>query len=929
MGKLEELKTQILGEASENPEKFFPVSKLRERGFQRGKCKNCGKYFWSKDKNREVCGEAECSSGYTFIGNSPAERELSYTSVWTEFRDFMEKRGYTPVNRYPVLARWRDDTEFVRASIYDFQPYVVSGEVDPPANPLVIAQPSLRFNDIENVGITGAHYVLHDHIGQHTFQEPGNYDQEKYFEDMLDWIVEGLKIPEEEVVLHEDAWGGGGNLGVSIEFFVGGLELLNQVYMSYEIDDSERGYSELDIKVLDMGMGHERIAWIVQGTETSYQASMPQVIEKLVERTGTEKDRSLWRKFTTHSGELNVDEVEDVKTAWREVAEKIGVTEEELREEIKPTAALYSIADHTRALLFAFVDGALPSNTGEKHSLRVVARRAFDFIDRYKWDISLEEVMEWHAEELKEMFPELKENLDQAKKIIRHEREKYEETKEKAREIIKGLKGKKVDESKLLELYETHGISPELLRRFDVDFEMPKNFYSRVSGEGGEEVEDEEDVELDLSGLPETEKLYLQDEKKVEFEARVLKILEEEGKKYVALDRTCFYPSQGGQISDLGTINGSEVLEAVNEGGTVLHIMKDVDFKEGETVQGEIDSNRRKQLMQHHTATHVINGATTEVLGDHISQAGAKKTEEKARLDITHYKNLDREEIDKIERAARDWVEEGLEVKKTVMEKSEAEKKYGFKIYQGGVPPGNELRIVNIGGGRDVEACGGTHLDNTSEVDDIALVRSTKVQDGVVRLEFKAGEAAREYRDFRDRIKGRLGEWIDTESYTLEKIGGFFDVPIEELESVVERFSQEWEGRKERLEELGGFLGEEIKKYEVRPRDPEKLFEEWKNMRKEIKNLEREVCEDFVDEALGSQKRFVRKEIPVENAGALIRAVKRIAENSDEKAVLLRGGNAVVAGKGSNSERDLVEEVKKEAKVVKEEDGLVKGFDLK
>ncbi|MFP4117033.1 MAG: alanine--tRNA ligase [Candidatus Aenigmatarchaeota archaeon] len=929
MGEIEELKAQILEEASESPRKFFPVERMKERGFRRRKCSSCGKYFWSVDEQRKVCGEADCSGGYTFIDDSPTDKVLDQTTAWTEFRDFMEERGYTGIGRYPVLARWRDDTDFVRASIYDFQPYVVSGEVDPPANPLVVPQFCLRFNDIDNVGITGSHYTGFIMTGQHAFVPEEEYDQEVYFEHMLDWLVEGLGIDVEKIVLHEDAWAGGGNLGGCMEFFVDGMELLNQVYMTYEIDSSDKGYSGIDTMVLDMGMGHERVAWISNGSKTSYEANMPEVVDKLYRKTDVEADEEIRKKFLPYSGLLNADEVEDIDAKWGKIAEKIDIDKVKLKEEIQTSADIYSIADHTRALLVAFVDGALPSNTGEKHSLRVIARRALDIVDRHNWNIDLKEVMEWHAEEMEKLFPELKENIDQARRIMKHEERKYREARAKAEKIIEGLEGEVVDGEKLIDLYDTYGISPELLERFGVQVEKPKDFYSKISERHETEEEEKEEEAFDIGGIEKTEELYLKDEKKIKFTAKVLEILTHKGEKYVVLDRTCFYPTQGGQMNDLGSINGYEVLDTINKEGIILHKMDDFDFNEGETVKGKIDWKRRKQLMQHHTATHIINGAAAQVLGNHVSQAGAKKTEEKARLDITHYENLTKEELEEIEETARKWIENDYEVNKEVMKKSEAEKLYGFKIYQGGVPPGNELRIVNIGDGLDVEACGGTHVDSTSEVEEIVLVNSTKVQDGVIRLEFKSGEAARKYRSEREGTKERLSELIEMDGYTLEEVAEIFDVSVDETVDVVQRFVEEWKNRKERIEELKDFLGKEGPVYRERPKDPQELFEEWKKEEKDIDGLEEKITERVKEEITSSEEIFIREEIPVENIGNLIQTVREITKRNKDKAVVLRGLNAVIASKGSNSNYDLVREVEKEAEVVKKEGSLVKGFNLK
>ncbi|MFP4045860.1 MAG: alanine--tRNA ligase [Candidatus Aenigmatarchaeota archaeon] len=927
MDRLDKLKERIRKEASEKPEKFFPVQAIKNYGFNRDKCKKCGKYFWSLDE-RNVCGDTECVGGYSFINDSPTDKKFDYVSAWKEFSRFMEERGYEPINRYPVAARWRDDTEFVRASIYDFQPYVVSGEVDPPANPLVVPQFCLRFNDIDNVGITGSHYTGFVMVGQHAFTSPKDYKQDRYFRDMMDWLIEGMNIPKEKIVLHEDSWGGGGNLGACMEFFVDGLELFNQVYITQKIDDSERGYSELETKVLDMGLGHERIVWITHGSETSYEANMPHVIERLRERTGVVPKKEVWKEFLPYSGLLNYDEVEDVDEVWKQIAERIDVDERKLKKEIEPSAALYSVADHTRSLLVAFVDGMLPSNTGEKHSLRVIARRALDFIDRYDWDLSLAEVMDWHAEELEGIFPELKESLDDAKRIIRHEEKKYRETRKKAERIVDKLNSEDLDEERMLELYDTHGISPELLKRMGLDVEQPQDFYAKVSErhEAEKEEESQEDG-FELKDLPDTKRLYWEDEKKTEFEAEVLEIIESKGKKYVVLDQTCFYPTQGGQMNDKGMIDGSEVFDTIKQGGIILHLVEEVSFRKGEKVRGEIDWKRRKQLMQHHSATHLINGAARKVLGDHVWQAGAKKTTKKGRLDITHFKQLSKEEIEEIEKKANEMIEQGLDVEKNIMKKSEAEREHGFRIYQGGVPPGNELRIIKIG--NDVEACGGTHVDNTLEIESLVLTNTTKVQDGVIRLEFKSGRAAEQYRKMREETEGELEKWIDTQDYTLEEIAGIFDVDLEELTKVVKRFVQEWEEKKKKIDSLQEYLGFSQREFASRPADPKKLFKQWKKENKEIERLEEKIGKEIEERVLEQNKEFTREEVPIENVGTLISAAKKITNKEENKAVLLRGENAVIAARGKKSDWDLRSEVEKEAKVVKGNESLFKGFNLK
>ncbi len=933
MPSLEDLKQRIEDIAADNPEQFFAVEKIKEHGFERGECSNCGKHFWAQDPNRQVCGEPACADGYTFINDPPTEKTFDFTSAWTEFAAFMSKRGYEPISRYPVAARWRDDTEFVRASIYDFQPYVVSGEVDPPANPLVVPQFCARFNDIDNVGITGRHYTGFIMTGQHAFTAPDTYEQDRYFEDMLAWIRDGMGIPSKKIILHEDSWGGGGNLGACMEFFVDGLELFNQVYMLYEVDPgTEDGYSELaSTKVLDMGMGHERIVWITHGSETSYEANMETVIEKLYEETGVEPDQDIWRKFLPHSGLLNMDEVEDIEATWQEIADEIGIEKERLKDEIEPAAALYSIADHTRTLLIAFVDGMLPSNTGEKHSLRVIARRALDFIDRYGWDIDLAEVMAWHSEEMSEVYPELEENLEQAQRIIRTEQEKYLAMREEADRIVQGLEEDDIDTDRMIELYDSHGISPELLQRLGFDIEPPEDFYGQVAQRHDTQQEHatEKDETFDLGDLPETRFLFREDETRTDFEARVLEVLHQDGTLYAVLDQTCFYPTSGGQLHDTGQLGGHQVTDVIKQDGVILHELDGRDIEAGETIRGEIDWERRQQLMQHHSATHLVNGAAKSVLGNHVWQAGAKKTEEKGRLDITHYAQLTADERQAIQEKANELVDKGVPVHKDVMKKSDAEQQYGFRIYQGGVPPGNELRIVRVGDDIDVEACGGTHVASTDEIEEIIITGTTKVQDGIIRLEFKAGEAARKYRRFREQVREDLETWIDTDR-GLDAIADIFDVNVTDLQGVVQRFVDEWADQRQEVWDLEGKVEESIEhEYDERPRDPNELFDQWKQQQKDIERLEDEIEESIKDELLASKDTVIRKDIQIEDVGTLISIAQHVTREAKDTAVILTGENAVIAARGEESDHDIKADIEERAEVVQGGGDLIKGFKLK
>lgn len=928
MKGLDQLKEEIKEEASENPEKFFATEVLKEKGFSRGLCKKCGMYFWAKNEDREICGEPECGEGYTFINDSPTEEEYTHTESWKVFEKFMDTRGYASIDRYPVVARWRDDVEFTGASIYCFQPYVVSGEAEPPADELVIPQPSLRFNDVENVGITGRHYTNFTMIGQTCFQPPEKYDIDRYFRDMFEFTNQTLGVPQDKMIFHEEAWGGGGNLGPCMECFIDGLELWNQVYMLYK--QTPEGYEELGLQVLDMGMGHERLTWISRGTETSYESVMPETIEKMKERTGLETDQEIWEEFLPHSSELNIDEVDDIDEKWVEVAEKIGLESSELKDEIKPAAALYSVAEHSRALIYALADGKIPSNSGGGHNLRMIYRRAQDFIEKYDWDLEMTEVARWNAEELEPMFPELLESIDSIQEILEVEKEKYDKAREKAIEKLEEL-DERPSMDKMIELYESHGVSPEMMEEYG--FEVPEDFYTHVSEEDESVTEVEED--FDIEGLGETEKLYydrrepyLQDGEveHFDFKASVEAIIDDE---WIVLDRTMFYPQGGGQRHDVGKINGFQVEDVQKQSGVILHRTPEHELDEGNRVKGVVNGEKRQQLTQNHSTTHMVNAAAREELGEHIYQAGAKKDLEKGRLDITHYEKPKKETVRDIEASVREIVEEDHNINVKELAKSEAEQKYGFRIYQGGAPPGNVIRLIEIED-IDIEACGGTHLLSTGNAGELFITDVKRIQDGVIRLEYKAGNAAEEYIETQAEIFEECCDILEADSDRdlrplLEELADIYRVEVEQLPDTLRKFKSEVEDLEDRVERLSDLLEAESSFDEEDSSEliesGENLYSRRKDLKKQVENLENRI-EEIVEEKASSGR--VHEEIPTNNVGLLIQLAQQYSSQYDTTVTLIGEKGAVSA-----SEEGLaLEELGKYSDNVQGDEGFAKAFDI-
>jgi len=792
---------------------------LKKLGYTKQKCETCGNEFWSIPE-RATCGDAPCDE-YEFIGNPATDVGYDLFEIQNAFRQFFESKGHTSVSRYPVLAkRWRDDVFLVGASIYDFQPWVTSGLVDPPANPLVIAQPSIRLNDVDNVGRTGRHMTCFTMGAHHAFNRP---DNEIYWRDgtvkLCHDFIASIGIDPEEITFIESWWEGGGNAGPCYEVCVRGVELATLVFMQYKIlPNGEK--EEIPLKTVDTGYGLERFAWISQGTPTAYDACFAPVIDKLKGMTNIDVNENILAENAQIAGMMDIETFADLRTLREKVAAKLDISVEELLKSAEPMEAIYIVADHTRCLAFMLADGIIPSNVKEGYLARLVLRRTIRFMKELEMKESLSEIMEIQLDFLSKFYPEIKDNQEHIMNIINLEEERYDKTIDKGNRIvkrtIKNLKKQNIDSMPvptLIDLYDAHGMPPETVQEIagqiynadDFLVLIPDNFFTLVANQHSEEkIATGPKLELDY---PTTDLLFYDDFCISKFTGEVLDVIQKDTSKNedgseiaIILDRTAFYPEGGGQPSDVGylVIEGEnfEVKHTEKVGTVVLHKIvsdKDIDYFKndikiiGKTVTGMIDWDRRIALARNHTATHLIIAASKIVLGDHIWQAGAQKGLERSRLDLSHYKRITQEELNEIERIANELVMENISLDIKWMNRDEADKKYGFTLYQGGVVPGSVIRVINIPN-VDVQACAGTHVLNTGDIGLIKINKTERIQDGVERLDFSAGIAA--------------VQSMQTNDEYLRNSGDIFKVTAEQLPKTCDRFFSEWKAQKNEINKL-------------------------------------------------------------------------------------------------------------------------------
>ncbi|MDQ2050243.1 alanine--tRNA ligase [Natronolimnohabitans sp. A-GB9] len=795
----------------------YRLEYFEEEGFERKECPSCGAHFWTRDHDRETCGEPPCEE-YGFIENSGFDDEYSLEEMREAFLSYFEDHDHDRIDPYPVAAnRWREDVLLTQASIYDFQPLVTSGETPPPANPLCVSQPCIRMQDIDNVGKTGRHTMAFEMMAHHAFNTREDVDEDEYAYhgevywkdrtvELCDGFFESLGVDLDEVIYIEDPWVGGGNAGPAMEVIFRGVELATLVFMSmeqdpdgeYEMKDGNR-YSPMDTYIVDTGYGLERWTWVSQGTPTVYEAVYPDMIAFLKDNAGlehTDEEEELVHRVAKLAGHMDIDEAEDMETARGEIADELGVDAADLEELMEPLENIYAIADHCRTLAYMLGDGIVPSNVGTGYLARMVLRRTKRLCDTVGVDAPLDELVDMQAERLEY------ENRDTIRDIVRTEVEKYRETLERGGRRVESLaeeyaeKGEPIPTDELIELYDSHGIQPDMVAEIaeeaGADVDVPDDFYSLVAErhdtpDGAEETDEDEDERF--ADLPETEKLYYDDQQRTQFEAVVLDVFEREEGYDVVLDQTMFYPEGGGQPADTGTLSTDdttvEVEDVQIEDGVILHRTDESPGK-GEFVKGQIDGTRRRQLMRHHTATHIVIHAARQVLGEHIRQAGAQKGVDSSRIDVRHYDRISREDVKEIERVANEIVMDNGQVTQEWPDRHDAEAEHGFDLYQGGIPPGEQIRLIHVD--EDVQACGGTHVARTGEIGTIKVLNTERVQDGVERITFAAGEAALEATQEKEDALYEAAEVLD--------------VSPEEVPETAERFFEEWKARGKEIEDL-------------------------------------------------------------------------------------------------------------------------------
>ena len=815
-----------------------------EAGFIRRTCRVTEQFFWTRDANRETCGDS-VEDPYTFIGKPIIEgfpmrgKELK-DAMREMFLNFFEQRDHERVAPYPVIARWRDDIHLTIASIADFQPHVTSGTVPPPANPLGISQPCIRLTDVAAVGRSGRHLSTFEMMAHHAFNRPKDGDVVYWIDQCVrycdEMLCEHLGIDPAEITYLENPWSGGGNAGPALEVIVGGLELATLVFMNLEEHDSGdveiKGlrYREMDLQIIDTGYGLERFCWAAAGTPTIYEAIYPESIDWLKSLAGFDEMVSgmglsaetdvLLGELSRLAGILNIDVGTDVDSLYSILSQRLvdsglDVSVEELKRLTEPLSGIYAIPDHMHAICNMLGDGLVPSNAKAGYLVRMLSRRVCRMKADLGLDVSLAELAAHHIDTHLD-YSGFVQSREGTLAILSLEEQRYHEMLRKGEAAVRTAlrdlphDSKEAPDEILFRLAEERGLNPDMVASIansagwknlgvrvgfaaDMAARNAERTKAAASARGHSEV-------FESEGHPATSLDFYRDTSQTSFDASVLECNKITATQldaldlssevsiipthWTVLDRTLFYPEGGGQLGDQGTLGAVNVADTRIENGVVFHL---TDGPVSGKTTGVVDWERRRQLMDHHTAVHIVGGSARTLLGPHVWQAGSNKGERYARIDLTHYQRLSRDNLDEIEDHANEIISANPTVDKLVLERAEADTRFGFELYQGGPPKHSEIRIIRIGE-HDVQACGGTHHDKAGEVGEIRIIRSSQVQDGVERLQIVAGETAREHARAQERLLAESSEVLG--------------VSPEDLPGAVSRFFDEWKSQQKKIESL-------------------------------------------------------------------------------------------------------------------------------
>ena len=692
------------------------------------------------------------------------------------FLRFFETKGHLRLPSFSLIPQDDASLLLINSGMAPMKPYF-KGDKEPPRHRVCTCQKCIRTGDIENIGKTARHGTYFEMLGNFSF---GDYfkheaiawswefltspdwvglDPERLYPSVYEKDDEAFNIWRDEIGIPESRitrlgkddnfWEhGSGPCGPCSEiYFDRGeaygcgkpdcapgcdcdryMEVWNNVFSQFD-NDGNGNYSDLVQKNIDTGMGLERLAVVCQGVDSLFDVdTVMNITHKVSEITGA------------HYGDSHQTDV-----------------------------SLRVITVHIRASVMMISDGILPSNEGRGYVLRRLLRRAA----RHGKLLGVNEpflyqVVDMVVHENECQYPELREKQAYITRVIRNEEENFAKTIDAGMHIFSDLlaehqaKGERVfSGADAFKLYDTYGFPIDLTREMvqEQDMTVDEDAFQELMEQQRVRARKAREALGDLAwagvdlGLDTTPTKFTGYDHTVD-QGTILAIVcdgevcseIDEGKQGVlVLDCTPFYAEMGGQVADNGVIETDGALFQVTDvqkdkAGKFLHhgVMHSGRLQVEQTVTARIDTDRRKAIMRAHSATHLLQAALREVLGNHVHQAGSLVEPDRLRFDLTHFSAITPEELERVNEIVGDWILDGMDVNVSEMSMEQAKASGATALFS--EKYGDRVRVVNMGG-KSVELCGGTHVDNTAKIGPFRITGESSVASGVRRVEAITGKA--------------------------------------------------------------------------------------------------------------------------------------------------------------------------------------------
>ena len=777
---------------------------------------------------------------------------MTANEIRESFKKFFEQKQHAIVPSAPMVIKDDPTLMFTNAGMNQWKD-IILGTRDPEPRRRADTQKCLRVsgkhNDLEEVGHDTYHHTMFEMLGNWSF---GDYFKEGAIDMAWEYLVDVLKlnpadlyvtvfegdaaeglerddeaagywlkhVPADHIIngnKHDNFWemGDTGPCGPCSEIHVDSrteeekkngptgrelvnkdhpqvIEIWNLVFMQYN-RKADGSLEKLSMNVIDTGMGFERLVRMMQGKHSNYDTDVFQPIIKAEEQiTGL--------KYITSE-------------------EESQITQNNPNTQNDINVAMRVCADHLRAVAFSIADGQLPSNAKAGYVIRRILRRAVRYAYTFlgQKDGFLYKLVPTLVHEMGDAFPELKAQQTLITKVMKEEEDSFLRTLDKGISMLNDAmdklkaEGKNVlDGTQAFRLFDTYGFPldlTELICRengFTVDeeqfnVEMQKQ---KERARNAAQVENSDWVTVAGDAAAGTEQQFVGYDY-TEYSCHILryrKVTQKKAEFYeLVLDATPFYGEMGGQVGDQGVlVNENETIQIIDtkrENNQSIHIVKQLPKDPTAEFMACVDTDKRDASAANHTATHLLDYALKQVLGDHVEQKGSYVSPDTLRFDFSHFQKVTDEELRQVERMVNDMIRQDIALDEHRDVPFEEAKKLGA-IALFGEKYGDKVRVVRFG--PSCEFCGGIHASSTGRIGFFKIISESSVAAGIRRIEAKTGK---ECEDLLYVMEDHL-----------KAVKAFFN-NAKDLEAAIQKFVEEHDTMKKEIESFQAQAVERTKNY--------------------------------------------------------------------------------------------------------------------